>query len=122
TNLEGYVMQESPKEIFERATAAPEPELEDLDGRSLRFDIQGHGSWRLTIKNLSVLVAESTEPADTVVACNEADFYGLAGGRLNLVTSWMRGQISVEGDPLLAQKLHSVMRARSYGRSQGLPA
>jgi putative sterol carrier protein len=115
-------MQESPREIFERAAAAKDQELEGLDGRSLRFDIQGHGSWHLTIKGISVQVAENTEPADTVVACNEADFYGLAGGGLNLVTAWMRGQISVEGDPLLAQKLNSVMRARAYGRSQGLPA
>jgi putative sterol carrier protein len=115
-------MPESPREVFERAAATHDPELEGLDGRTLRFTVEGQGSWLLTIKDGGIDVAESTAPADTVVSTSEPDFYALTNGELNLVTAWMRGQIQVEGDPWIAQKLHSVIRARSYDRSQRLSA
>jgi putative sterol carrier protein len=115
-------MPESPEEIFARAAATSDPELEGLDGRKLRFDIEGHGSWVLAVKGLTVEVAQSTASAETVVVCSEADFNALGNGELNLVTAWMRGQIQLKGDPWLAQKLHSIIRARAYDRSRRLSA
>lgn len=115
-------MPESPREVFDRAAATHDPELEGLDGRTLRFDIEGQGNWFLTIKGGGIEVIESSAPADTVVSSSESDFYALTSGDLNLVTAWMRGELKLEGDPWLAQKLHSVIRGRSYGRSQRLSA
>jgi len=112
-------MAESPRQIFAAYTATPDPELEGLHGRTLRFDIEGHGSWVLTVKGLTVEAIESTAPADTVVTCSEADFHALRSGELNMVTAWMRGEIQIEGDPLLAQKVHSVIRARAYAARGG---
>jgi putative sterol carrier protein len=120
-NLAGKeeIMAESPREVFERYTSSPDPELEGLDGHTVRFDIEGHGSWLLTVKGLTVEASESAASADTVVTCSEADFHALRNGELNMVTAWMRGQIQLEGDPLLAQKVHSVLRARAYQRAGG---
>jgi putative sterol carrier protein len=83
-----------------------------------RFDLtnsqNAQCSWLLNLKTApgSVKQCTSSDAADCVVAMKDADFVQLMSGKLNAQQAFMRGQLKIKGNMMLAQKL-SVLSAPS---------
>jgi putative sterol carrier protein len=92
-----------------REDLRPDPRLQGISG-SYRFEVEGVGSWRVEVRDEVVTVTESAAPADCVIRCDEADFVRIARGEQNLLTAFMQGRVQVEGDFVLAQRLHGFVR------------
>ncbi len=72
---------------------------------SCRFDIDGAGSWRVLIRDGSVQVTESKDPADTVIKLPEVLLLQLADGNQNLTTAMLSGRVEVEGDLAVGERM-----------------
>jgi putative sterol carrier protein len=104
-------MAEGARAIFEKAAAGGHhPQLEHISG-SYRFDVEGTGSWHVTVVRGAVAVTEAVAPADCVIACDEKDLVRIARGEQNLITAALQGRVRIAGDLALAQKLHGFIRA-----------
>jgi len=56
---------------------------------------------------------------DCRLRCDPEDAQRLLDGSMNLVTAFLRGDVEVEGDINLAQRLHAFIRAQSLGVPAG---
>jgi sterol carrier protein 2 len=82
-----------------------------------RFDIAGPSSdmnktWLVDLKNApgSVTVLKEQKGGDCIIAINDANFVKLMTGKLNPQQAFMKGQIKIKGNMMLAQKL-SILNA-----------
>jgi putative sterol carrier protein len=104
-------MDDRTRAIFEKmASRGHDPDLEQVRG-SYRFDIEGVGSWHVTVDQGTLTVTRGMADADCVIHCDESDFLRLASGEQNLVTAALQGRVRIEGNLALAQKLHGFVRA-----------
>ena len=105
-----------------------EPLLTKASG-TIRFDLQNGpqtGHWLVTLDRGKVFVSRDDRTADCVVSTDKAVLDGLATGKINGLTAYLRGLISLEGDPELLVWLQRVFpsprrpaaRNRSSGRDQ----
>ena len=85
-----------------------EPRLEEVSG-SYRFDIDGIGSFFVSVDHGWLVVGEAERAADCIVRSSAEDFLRIARGQQNLLTAAMQGLVEIRGDLGLAQKLHSLM-------------
>jgi putative sterol carrier protein len=85
---------------------------------SYLFDIEGAGSWRIDVDHGKIRVTEGATGADCVVRTGIPEFVRIANGEMNLLTAFMRGQVEVEGDLALAQKLIGITPAPAQGGKQ----
>jgi putative sterol carrier protein len=76
---------------------------------SYRFDIAGAGSWHVDVANGNVIVTESQEPADCVIATDEQTFLAVVRNEQNPMGAFMTGKIRVEGDMGLALRLRDLV-------------
>jgi putative sterol carrier protein len=72
---------------------------------SCRFDVDAAGSWRVLIADGWIHVTESQDMADSVIRLPEDVLLRLARGELNLTTAMLRGQVEVDGDLAIAERL-----------------
>jgi len=75
-----------------------------------RFDVTKGSekrSWLLDLKNGSGAVSAAKEDtkADCIIAISDEHFVQLMSGKLNAQQAFMKGQIRIKGNMLLAQKL-----------------
>jgi putative sterol carrier protein len=77
---------------------------------TVRFDVAGHGSWRLRIEDGRFDVLDGGGDADLVLTCDEPAFVELIDGTQNFVTALLQGRILAEGRLALALKFHGVLR------------
>ena len=74
-----------------------------------RFDLTAAGgeqqSWVIDLKNGSgaVRACANTEKADCMIAMKDADFLLLMTGKLNAQQAFMKGQLKIKGNMMLAQ-------------------
>lgn len=95
--------------IFRRlAQRRYEPRLHGTRG-TYRFDIEGAGTWGLTVDAGSLAVSEAPSEADCVVQCGAADFLGVADGTLNLVVAALQGRVRVTGDLALGVSFNRLL-------------
>jgi putative sterol carrier protein len=99
-------MPESAREFFEDL----EPGASRAKGltASYRFEIDGAGTWRVEIRDGSVVAAESDEPADCVISTDEQTFLGVVRNEQSPMGAFLAGRIRVEGDMGLALRLRDV--------------
>ena len=91
--------------------------LEDYQG-TCRFDVEGVGSYLAEVDHGRMAVRESHGPADCVITASPEDFVRLLEGEQNLLTAFMQGRISFQGDPTVAKMVHGFLPAhpREEGR------
>ncbi len=93
-------------DVIDQAVAALQ---RHLDGRvfagSARFDITDEGSIILDQSGARA----SDEDADVVLTASEETFRQLIDGRLNPMSAFMSGKLSIEGDMGAAMKLSTVL-------------
>jgi len=73
-----------------------------------RFDITNGSasrSWVIDLKNGNGKVEESGGAADCIIALKDDDFVAMFTGKLNPQNAFMKGQLKIKGNMMLAQKL-----------------
>jgi len=79
-----------------------------------RFDIADDGRtdhWLVGIDNGSLDVSHSAGDADCIISADKAAFDRVASGSTNAMASFLRGAITVEGDPRLIVRFQRLFPA-----------
>jgi putative sterol carrier protein len=79
-----------------------EPLLHSVSG-TIKWDIQGAGSWFIVVNNGSLTVNRDMASADCVMACSEEDFDRMVVGKQNPITLYLQGKMKITGNVGLAQ-------------------
>ena len=100
-----------------------EPLLEKAAG-TVRFDLSTGSRtecWLLAFDDGDVSVSTENRSADCVVRTQKSVFNGLANGKINGLTAFLRGVITLEGDPELLVLLQRVFPGPSATAGQDRP-
>jgi predicted lipid carrier protein YhbT len=100
--------------FFEQfATPQYFPGLSDIVG-SCRFDIEGVGSWMVTIKKgiATITKSSSNAEADCVVTGSELVFVRMIQRQQNPLTAFLQGRLNMSGDISLAQLGSRIFRVQ----------
>jgi putative sterol carrier protein len=96
-------MSDTTQAFFEHlAERGYEPLLHSTSG-TVRWDIEGAGSWFVAITNGSLTVSRDTAGADCVIACSREDFERMVVGKQNPTTLLLQGKMTIAGNVGLAQ-------------------
>jgi hypothetical protein len=79
------------------AVRKSDPLLKGIDG-VYQFEVEGFGSWFLTVRAGSLAVSRSPVPVDCAIVFSSKDFIDIAQGRQNLMTAFLQGRVSGWGD------------------------
>ena len=122
-------MTDSTAEFFqELGRRGHEPLLEKGTG-TVRFDLV-HGTridrWLVTLDKGDVSVSRKNAAADCVVRAERTLFDAMASGGVNGMAAYLRGELTLEGDPELLVLMQRVLpgpanpraRRRSTGRGR----
>ena len=85
---------------------------------SYLFDVDQVGTWRVSVDHGKIQVFEGAHAADCIIRTSAMEFAHILKGERNLLTAFMRGEVEVEGDLALAQKLLGIVPAPIQGRKQ----
>ena len=75
---------------------------------SYLFDIEGAGTWLVTVDDGAVSVAEGEGEADATISTNEENFAKIVAGEHNPTTAYMTGKLKIKGDMGAAMKLQKL--------------
>jgi putative sterol carrier protein len=75
-----------------------------------KFQIDGAGTWIVTIKDGALTVTEGDGQAQCTVIMKADDFNQLTDGKLNPQMAFMSGKLKIQGDMGLAMKLGQLLR------------
>jgi putative sterol carrier protein len=75
---------------------------------SYLFDIEGAGTWLVTVDDGVISVAEGEGEADATISTNEENFAKIVAGELNPTTAYMTGKLKIKGDMGAAMKLQKL--------------
>lgn len=119
----------APKKASSSASFAIEPVFNELRSRasadlvakvkaSFRFDITKDKDtryWLLDLKtgNGSLTEGDANAKADCIIAMKDDDCVKLFAGQLNAQQAFMKGQIKIKGNMMLAQKLQLLQSAKA---------
>ncbi|MBV9172745.1 MAG: SCP2 sterol-binding domain-containing protein [Chloroflexi bacterium] len=81
---------------------------------SYRFDVEGAGSWRVVVVAGAATVTESSEDADAVIAASEDVLLRIARWEQNAGTAYLSGQLRVQGDLGLAERLLKALAGPAW--------
>jgi putative sterol carrier protein len=98
-------MTDTTQAFFEQlAEHRYEPLLHSISG-TIRWDIEGAGSWLVSIQKGTVTVsrANAETEADCVCKCSKEDFDRMVVGKQNPITLALQGKMKVTGNFGLAQ-------------------
>jgi len=88
------------------------PELVAKVKASYRFTL-GKQSWLVDLKSGSGSISQKAGKADCEIKMKEKDFVLLMTGKLDPMKAFMQGKLQVKGNPMLAQKLKVLMKAKA---------
>ena len=74
-----------------------DPRLKGMDG-VYQFEVEGFGSWYLTVEGGSLEVSRSPVAVDCAIVFSPEDFIGIASGERNLMSALLQGRVSGWGD------------------------
>jgi putative sterol carrier protein len=97
-------MPTSARELFEDFGVYLDPARTVGEHAVYRFDVEGAGSWRVTIEDGTISAVESDDDAQCVIRISEPLLLELAMGKANALSAFLTGEMQVEGDVSLAGK------------------
>ncbi len=107
-------MADATAEFFDDlSTRGQEPLLGKLRA-TVRFDIvdgKRTDHWLLGINDGAIDVSRSDGDADCVIRSDKADFDKVASGRTNAMAAYLRGALTLEGEPRLVVRLQRLFPA-----------
>lgn len=100
--------------IFDRMAdrVAANPGMAQQVRASFQFELAGEngGEWFVNLKEgVGAVSAGALPDADCTIHMSDADFVLMAQGKLNAMAAFGMGRIKVEGNPILATKLQSLL-------------
>jgi SCP-2 sterol transfer family len=98
-----------------------EPLLEKATG-IVRFDLvdgKRTDRWLVTLENGDVSVAHKNAAADCVVRTERTLFDAMTRGKVNGMAAYLRGALTLEGDPELLVLIQRVLPGPSTRRARG---
>jgi putative sterol carrier protein len=98
-----------------------EPLLEKGTG-TLRFDLVDGNRverWLITLDKGDVSVSRRNIAADCVLRTERALFGAIVTGNANALSAYLRGEVTLEGDPELVVLFQRVLPARAERRGSG---
>jgi putative sterol carrier protein len=115
----------TPAFFHELGRRGHEPLLEKANG-TVRFDLVGDSRterWLVTLDGGDVFVSRKNVAADCVVRAERTLFDAIVSGEVNAMAAYLRGELTLEGDPELlllfqrvlpgpATRRHSARRGR----------
>ena len=78
-----------------------------LPGKRVKFDFGSEGT--VYLDGVAERVTEDDGPADTTIRVSWSDLQDMNGGKLDAMTAFMQGKLSVEGDMSNAMQLQGVL-------------
>ena len=100
---------ESVSEFFQSLTSVDASRTAGMHNTYL-FDVEGAGTWLVTVADGSVAVAEGQEggDADCTISATEENFMKIVRGEQNPTTAYMTGKLKIKGDMGAAMKLQKL--------------
>jgi len=100
---------ESVSEFFESLKSVDAARTAGMHNSYL-FDVQGAGTWLVTVADGSVAVAQGEEggDADCTISATEENFMKIVRGEQNPTTAYMTGKLKIKGDMGAAMKLQKL--------------
>jgi putative sterol carrier protein len=117
----GVVMTDPTDEFFhELGLRGHEPLLEKARG-TVRFDLvagKRTDRWLVTLDRGDVSVSHKNATADCVVRAERTLFDAMATGEVNGMAAYLRGELTLEGDPELLVLIQRVLPGPATGRAR----
>jgi putative sterol carrier protein len=103
------VAAESVSEFFESLKSVDAARTAGMHNSYL-FDVEGAGTWLVTVADGSVAVAQGEEggDADCTISATEENFMKIVRGEQNPTTAYMTGKLKIKGDMGAAMKLQKL--------------
>jgi putative sterol carrier protein len=92
------------EKLHQIAADGPQPELRGAAG-TCRFDVEGGESRWIRVEDGAVTVLEAPVDADCTLSSSSDDWERMASGEQNPLTTWLRGDLRIAGDPQLANRV-----------------
>jgi putative sterol carrier protein len=99
---------DSVREFFEGLPGRVDESKTAGMNNSYVFDIDGAGTWTVTVSDGSVSVKEGAEDCDCTISASEENFMKMVRGEQNPTTAYMTGKLKVKGDMGAAMKLQKL--------------
>jgi putative sterol carrier protein len=101
-------MAETTREFFEGLPARADGSKLAGMNNSYVFDIDGAGTWFVTVEDGTVAVREGEGEADCTISASEENFQRILSGEQNATSAYMAGKLKIKGDMGAAMKLQKL--------------
>ncbi len=101
-------MAESVREFFETLESRTDPAKTTGINASYRFEVDGAGTWVVTVTDGAVDVQENGSEGDCTIQTSEENFMKLLRREQNPMTAYMTGKLRIRGDMGAAMKLQKL--------------
>ena len=101
-------MADSAKEFFEALPGRVDTSKTAGMNNSYLFDVEGAGTWFVSVDDGRVSVTEGAGEADCTISTSEENFQKMVSGDLNPTTAYMTGKLKIKGDMGAAMKLQKL--------------
>jgi putative sterol carrier protein len=101
-------MAETTREFFEGLPARADASKLAGMNNSYVFDIDGAGTWFVTVEDGTVSVREGEGEADCTISASEENFQRILSGEQNATSAYMTGKLKIKGDMGAAMKLQKL--------------
>jgi putative sterol carrier protein len=96
------------QEFFEQLPSKVDPAKTAGMNNSYVFEIEGAGTWTVSVVDGAVTVAEGANDADCTLSASEETLLKIAAGEANPTTAYMTGKLKIKGDMGAALKLQKL--------------
>ena len=98
----------SVQEFFEGLPGRVDPERIAGMNNTYLFEIEGVGTWLITVADGAIEVTEGGGDADVTFSASEENFEKIVSGEQNPTTAYMTGKLKIKGDMGAAMKLQKI--------------
>jgi putative sterol carrier protein len=96
------------QEFFDALPGKVDPAKTAGMSNSYVFDIDGVGTWTVSVADGAVSVAAGVADADCTISASEETLMKIASGEANATTAYMTGKLKIKGDMGAALKLQKL--------------
>ena len=101
-------MADSTREFFESLPGRVDESKTAGMNNSYVFDVEGAGTWLVSVDDGRVTVTEGGGEADCTISASKENFQKMVSGDLNPTTAYMTGKLKIKGDMGAAMKLQKL--------------